>query len=77
MATNRQFTISSLVNRLLFVLAGILAIIGAGLTFTGPLVIKKIMSLLKSPRVAKGEQLVAYSYLAAWMGLYLLRIFIN
>lgn len=57
--------------------AGILAIIGAGLTFSGPIVIKKIMSLLKSSKVGSGEHYTAYSYVAVWVGLYLLRIFIN
>lgn len=51
--------------------------IAAGLAFAGPLVIKEIMSFLKIRSPTVDQQSAAYGYAGLWIGLYLLRIFVN
>lgn len=60
------------------VLACLLAITGAALTFAGPIVIRWIVDLLKSPKAATDvEKFEAYKNVGLWIALYLLRIFFN
>lgn len=58
-----------------FLLAGFLAILGAGLAFAGPLVVKEIMAYLKLKKPTSAQTDSAFMYVGIWIALYFVRIF--
>jgi len=77
---NRSNILRLLFTKLLlwdFVLAGFLSIIVVGLSFFGPLVIERIMTFLNNPDATFEDQRNAYLSSAVWIGMFLLRVFLN
>jgi ABC-type multidrug transport system fused ATPase/permease subunit len=60
-----------------FLLAGLLGIITAGLSYTGPLFIKEILNYIKNPTPKAHDQHRAYMFAGVWMAVYFLRVMFN
>lgn len=58
-------------------MAGLLAILAAGMAFSGPLVIKEILNYLKLKTPTTQQSSNAYMFTGVWIVLYLCRIFIS
>ncbi len=59
------------------IVGAFLAVLAAVLGFAGPIVIKNILAFISKKNATLSDQTEAYNYVAIWVMLYFLRIFVS